>query len=201
MLVVIVLLLLLGHPNYTMRQAAHDGLVELAEPLHLLPFLDHPDPEVRWRADLLIMQTGWKELRRFLASLQSMPFIDADPDWQRQGLQIYLSRAFAHCHERGVRVGPRIIPSIVWPRSTPCRTAGSPIPGGWLGCWNGRRPIWRNRGAGCGRSNHFSSRLGPAIPKPILKGLDHWAAIASAMPGNVLLRSWARSSWGIQDVA
>ena len=105
MLVVTLLLLLLGHPNYAMRQAAHDGLVELAEPTHLLPFLDHRDPEVRWRADLLISQTGWKELRRFMASLQGVPFIDADPDWQRNGWQDCLSRAFQQCHERGVRTG------------------------------------------------------------------------------------------------
>lgn len=104
-MLIVTLLLLLGHPNYAMRQAAHDGLVELAEPADLLPLLDHPDPEVRWRADLLIMQTGWKELRRLLASLQSVPFIDADPDWQRHGLQIYLSKALSQCHERGVRTG------------------------------------------------------------------------------------------------
>lgn len=101
-----VLILLLAHPHYAVRQAAHDGLIELAEPRDLLPFLDHHDPEVRWRVDLLISQTGWKELRLLFASLRGLPYIDADPCWSSSSrFQPYLSRAMSRFHERGWKVG------------------------------------------------------------------------------------------------
>lgn len=101
MLLVAVLTSLLASPDYATRDAATAALASLATPADLAPLLDSPDPEVRMRASLLLDELEGAPLRRWLASWQSLPYIDADPQWQAKGWQVYLGRAMRWHRDHG----------------------------------------------------------------------------------------------------
>ncbi len=78
------LLSLLGSDSWQMREAAADALVRLgpAAVLHLELAAASPDPEIRSRAERLLLPWYRAWLEQTLAQLPLLPYIDALPrDW------------------------------------------------------------------------------------------------------------------------
>lgn len=104
-MLLVILSVLLGHADCRVREAAHEGLAMVATPAELMPLLDSPDPEIRMRASLLLDEVGHAELRRYLLSFATLPYIDADPTWTGRGWQRYLTQAMDWHREAGRPMG------------------------------------------------------------------------------------------------